>query len=114
MNGIDWPLVGLCLGIAAVALLTGAGLGFFTASRDLDAERAKAWSRGRADAVKASRDADAAANLIALPNPYLATKTRPAKPSDGYVFTSTSIPIPVPPSPLFDQDEHPTELRGDD
>ncbi|QDP45493.1 hypothetical protein SEA_FUZZBUSTER_9 [Microbacterium phage FuzzBuster] len=50
MNGIDWALVGVLLAVGAVALLAGAGLGYFTASRDLDAERAKARQAGRDEA----------------------------------------------------------------
>ena len=43
--------LGVALALLALGLLVGAALGYFTASTDLDRERAKAWDRGAADAT---------------------------------------------------------------
>lgn len=52
MNGLvleGWELVGVIAAASGLATLVGVALGYYTASRDLDAERATAWARGRAD-----------------------------------------------------------------
>lgn len=74
MDGIDW-LVANALWFCVIILIGLAclGYGYYVASKDLDEERAKAWARGRSDAAKASRDADAAHNIVRVPNPYLKT-----------------------------------------
>lgn len=41
-----WGLIGALLIVGALGLLTGAALGYFTASTDLQRERAKAWDQG--------------------------------------------------------------------
>ena len=40
-----WGLVGALLVVGALCLLLGAALGYFTASTDLQQERANAWER---------------------------------------------------------------------
>lgn len=114
-----WGLVGALLIVGALCLLLGAALGYFTASTDLQQERANAWERG-------FRDLRAAVERTWLPpttllakvrNPYLKRPLAPEPP----VFAWTAEPQ-HPESlrgVLFDQDA-PTaaaraiELRGDD
>ncbi len=45
---MDWTLIGAILAIAAVCLLLGAALGYYTAATDLEAEKAKAAKAARA------------------------------------------------------------------
>lgn len=88
-------LLGVVLAVLALGLLVGAALGYFTASTDLDRERAKAWDRGAADAT---------VTPLGKPiiNPYRTHRPAPAPPH---------VRIPNPPTPralqFFDQDERP-------
>ena len=121
-----WGLVGALLIVGAICFLLGAALGYFTASTDLQQERANAWERGFRDLRGAVEKVwQPPTTLLArVCNPYL---KRPLAPEPPHVV----IPTPrVGPSDatlrlradslsLFDQDA-PTEaaraieLRGDD
>ena len=107
-------LFGLLLAVLAIGLIAGAALGYFTASTDLQQERANAWERGFRDLRAAvERTWIPPTTLLAkVRNPYL---KRPLAPEPPHL----AIPTPPVPAPLFDQDA-PTEaaraieLRGDD
>ena len=113
-----WGLVGALLIVGALCLLLGAALGYFTASTDLQQERANAWERGFQDLrVAVERTWIPPTTLLAkIRNPYL---KRPLAPEPPHLV------IPSPASwkgdawELYDQGA-PTEaaraieLRGDD
>lgn len=80
--------------IAAAALLIGAGLGYYSASKDLRDERARAWDLGHLTGATTTRWAHEIGTQIAESNPY---RPAPAK----------LAPVPAMhriPTPLFDQD----------
>lgn len=110
MNGISLPLISMLIVIAAVAFLAGVALGYALASREVRKVRASAWARGRADAIRASRDPDSSASIAAVANPYL--DKRRALAGEPPVYREV---VPIPAStvhPLFDQDA--IEIRGDE
>lgn len=58
---MDWTLIGSLLAIAAVCLLLGAALGYWTAATDLEAEKAKVAKAARAEGFEAGMAAARAA-----------------------------------------------------
>lgn len=99
MTGIDWVLCGLMLAVGAGGVLVGAASGFYSASRDLQRERSRAWRLGLKEGRAYERDLMTAVvgEVIAIPgDPYSKT---PINPEPRIVMT------PTPPrSVLFDQD----------
>jgi len=107
-----WALLACLIIVAAIAIMVGATIGFYSASTDLQKERAAAWDRGMTDTARAvaRRAPDARAIISELRNPYRKALA-PVPPH--YV-------MPTPPrATLYDQDA-PTdaalaiELKGDD
>lgn len=118
-----WGLVGALLIVGAFCLLIGAALGYFTASTDLQQERANAWERGFRDLRGAvERTWIPPTTLLAkVRNPYL---KRPLAPEPPHLVIPTPDLLSADQARtnarvLFDQDA-PTEaaraieLRGDD
>ncbi len=118
-----WGLVGALLIVGAFCLLIGAALGYFTASTDLQQERANAWERGFRDLRGAvERTWIPPTTLLAkVRNPYL---KRPLAPEPPHLVIPTPDLLSADQArtnarALFDQDA-PTEaaraieLRGDD
>ena len=118
-----WGLVGALLIVGALCLLLGAALGYFTASTDLQQERANAWERGFRDLRAAvERTWIPPTTLLAkVRNPYL---KRPLAPEPPHLVIPTPDFLSADQArtnarALFDQDA-PTEaaraieLRGDD
>ena len=116
-------LFGLLLAVLAIGLLAGAALGYFTASTDLQQERANAWERGFRDLRAAvERTWIPPTTLLAkIRNPYL---KRPLAPEPPHLVIPTPDLLSADQArtnarALFDQDA-PTEaaraieLRGDD
>lgn len=77
-----WGLVGALLIVGALCLLLGAALGYFTASTDLQQERANAWERGFQDLrVAVERTWIPPTTLLAkIRNPYLKRPLAPEPP----------------------------------
>jgi hypothetical protein len=118
-----WGLVGALLIVGALCLLLGAALGYFTASTDLQQERANAWERGFRDLRAAvERTWIPPTTLLAkVRNPYL---KRPLAPEPPHLVIPTPDLLSADQArtnarALFNQDA-PTEaaraieLRGDD
>lgn len=123
-----WGLVGALLIVGALCLLLGAALGYFTASTDLQQERANAWERGFQDLRAAvERTWIPPTTLLAkVRNPYLKRPLAPEPPhlviptpDPDLTYSWTGAPQHPGSQRLFDQDA-PTEaaraieLRGDD
>ena len=51
----EWQIAGLVLGVFALGVLIGAGLGYYAASTDLAAEPRKAFARGFREGVAAAK-----------------------------------------------------------
>ena len=118
-----WGLVGALLIVGALCLLLGAALGYFTASTDLQQERANAWERGFRDLRAAVERTwiPPTTLLVKVRNPYL---KRPLAPEPPHLVIPTPDLLSADQARtnarvLFDQDA-PTEaaraieLRGDD
>ena len=75
-------LFGLLLAVLAIGLLAGAALGYFTASTDLQQERANAWERGFQDLrVAVERTWIPPTTLLAkIRKPYLKRPLAPEPP----------------------------------
>lgn len=118
-----WTLLAALLSAIALGILGGAALGYFTASSDLQRERAKAWERGATSMQRAiERVWIPPTTLIArVRNPYVARPGLAPEPPHIVIPTPGGARTPWPhlEAAIFDQDA-PTsaavaiELRGDD
>lgn len=116
-----WGLIGALLIVLALGLLGGAALGYFTASTDLQRERAKAWEEGAGTMRRLiERVWSPPTTLLSrIRNPY----SRSLAPEPPHVVipspSDATLRLRADSLSLFDQDA-PTaaaraiELRGDD